>query len=323
MDNFAPILIPTLNRFEHLKRCVKSLISCAYADKTDLYISLDYPLIEAHWKARKEIETYIENIHGFRSVNVIKRNENFGATKNFYASLAEVFEKHDRVIFSEDDNEFSPNFLDFINKGLEKYKDNPFIFSVSGYNYPIKVPANYDSNIYSWYGFSAWGVGLWKDKWQKIDWNEDSLLENVRIFLRKFNEIIKINKIANQYISALIYMLEINKLHGDGYICMYQFLNNMYSVFPKISRVRNLGHDGTGINCGTLEYDIYKGQELYSDSCSYELPTAIKPDKEINKLLSSYFKTSYKSQIKNAAKLLLIYANLYNKCELKRKTNGF
>ena len=44
--NYTPILIPTLNRYNHLKRCVESLAKCTHADKTDLYIALDYPLKE-------------------------------------------------------------------------------------------------------------------------------------------------------------------------------------------------------------------------------------------------------------------------------------
>ncbi len=34
---YAPIIIPTLNRYEHLKRCVKSLQQNGWAKYTELY----------------------------------------------------------------------------------------------------------------------------------------------------------------------------------------------------------------------------------------------------------------------------------------------
>ena len=37
MNNFAPVLIPTLCRYDHLKRCIESLSACTHAEKTDLY----------------------------------------------------------------------------------------------------------------------------------------------------------------------------------------------------------------------------------------------------------------------------------------------
>lgn len=41
--NYAPILLPTLCRYEPLVRCIDSLRRNAWADRTDLVIALDYP----------------------------------------------------------------------------------------------------------------------------------------------------------------------------------------------------------------------------------------------------------------------------------------
>jgi len=310
MNIYAPVLIITLNRYEHFKRCVESLSACTDADKTDLYIAFDYPANENHWEGYWRIEDYLTKIQGFKSVIIFKRSENFGPVKNHLEAQSKIFETYDRIILSEDDNEFSPNFLDFVNKGLNKYKDNSSIFSVSGYNYPLKIPQNYNSNIYIWCGFSAWGVGLWRDKWQKIDWNVYSALQEVRIFLKNYKQVYKLNKIANHYVPALILMLKNNVFHGDGYICLYQFQNNMNSIFPTISRVRNMGHDGSGVNCKIVNYDIYKEQKIYMDSKSYSLHSEIMQNKSINNILRLFFKNSIKSQAKSFIKLLLINLGL-------------
>lgn len=43
VDNFAPVIIPTLCRYEHFKECLESLSRCTWAEKTEVYIGLDYP----------------------------------------------------------------------------------------------------------------------------------------------------------------------------------------------------------------------------------------------------------------------------------------
>ena len=44
-------------------------------------------------------------------------------------------------------------FLSYINNGLETYRNREDVFSISAYNYPIKIPSHYDHNVYAWSGF--------------------------------------------------------------------------------------------------------------------------------------------------------------------------
>lgn len=50
---YYPVIIPTLNRFEHFKNCVESLANCTYAPETELIIGLDFPPAENTWTAGK------------------------------------------------------------------------------------------------------------------------------------------------------------------------------------------------------------------------------------------------------------------------------
>ena len=43
---YAPVMIITFNRPQHLKRCIESLQRNEYAKYTELYISVDYPRTE-------------------------------------------------------------------------------------------------------------------------------------------------------------------------------------------------------------------------------------------------------------------------------------
>jgi hypothetical protein len=154
---YAPVLIPTLCRFTHLKRCIDSLKRNSYAKYTPLYIALDYPAKEIHREGYNHISNYLNNLNGFLYVKVIYRDKNFGPEKNVFEARKILLEKYDRIIFSEDDNEFSPNFLEFINKGLNKFEKNANIFAICGYNYPINIQS---SNDY-YFCQSLFCMGIW------------------------------------------------------------------------------------------------------------------------------------------------------------------
>lgn len=249
MDNFAPILIPTLNRDVHFKRCVESLSKCTHADKTDLYIAFDYPLKDIHWDGYRQIEKYLNKIKGFKSVNVIKRDENYGVPKNINNARKTIFEKYDRIIFSEDDNYFSPNFLDYINKGLDKFEDDENVSAVCGYNYPIEISDDYKYNYYFHREFSAWGYGTWKAKFCNCKFS----VNNTKKFFSKRENKSEIRKLSQRHIYILMMKIINNKvIYGDLAYFMNNLELNRYCIFPSLSKVRNHGHDGSGVHCGEL-----------------------------------------------------------------------
>lgn len=249
---FAPVIIPTLCRYDHFKSCLESLMRCTWADKTDVYIGLDYPLKESHWDGYKKISEYltkIENNHTFKSLNVIRRERNYGFGPNGNsANLREfVLSKYDYFIFSEDDNIFSPAFLDYINKGLEKFKDDPTVLAICGYRhfYNLKFENNtfYRQNV----DFSAWGYGMWKKQY----YIKDEIINN-RYWRRKaYNLKNWVNIIRNGWNRTrdFIYLIHRTPTFIDNTISVFMGLNNISVICPYISLVRNNGWDGSGEHC--------------------------------------------------------------------------
>jgi len=306
MVNLAPVLITTLNRSIHFKRCVESLSLCTHADKTVLYIALDYPLHDSHKAGYKIIKKYLPSIKGFKSVIIIERDRNFGAVDNFFDLIDQVFKKYDRVIISEDDNVFSIDFLAFVNKGLEVYEKRSDIFSISGYQYPIKVPKAYKDDVYIWTGFSAWGVGIWKEKWNKVDWEYPEL----KIFLDDKRNIKKIKSISENYVAALKSILKTGYITGDTLISYHLIVHGLFSIFPIVSRVRNMGHDGSGVHCGYLEKDIYSAQVLNLKNNDTNFPINIEKSSKMYKSLKSHFRYSLWVKTKRRIKNILSYATI-------------
>jgi glycosyltransferase involved in cell wall biosynthesis len=300
----VPILICVYNRPKHLQRCVESLQANKLAPNTHLYVTIDAPYKVEHADAINEVIKYAKTITGFKEVTLFIREKNLGRNNIFFAR-DEIFLKYDSLIFMEDDNVVSTDFLSYMNQSLEIYKDREDVFSISGYNYPVNIPKSYPEEYYMWQGYSAWGVGIWRDKWNKMEWDTHKGLEIVRQFLRGYGDVYKLNKIANHYVPALILMLRIQRLNGDGYVPVYQFMNKMYSVFPVVSRVRNIGHDGSGVNCGTMEDDIYERQEIYQGSSDYQVKEILKSNVQMDKILFQHFSRKLKTQLKTCFELVL------------------
>ena len=253
---FAPVLIPALNRYEHLKKCLSSLAKNSHALDTVLYIALDAPAREGHKDGYNKIVKYLNKISGFKKVIVIKRDKNFGVPGNVWKAQDYLFKKHDAIIVSEDDNYFSPNFLDYMNKGLQIFKNRKDIFAICGYNYPINIPLNYPYNFYLFRGAPGWGIGLWKNKHK----NKDISVKSVKEFLKSYKNILNIIKKANYLLPHLFDMINKNLIAGDTAYSMNLVKNNMFCILPTISKVRNYGHDGSGVHCGSTRKDVFKDQ---------------------------------------------------------------
>ncbi len=291
MSNFAPVFIMTLCRFEHFKRCVESLSKCTHADKTDLFVALDYPLLDRHWEGYKKIVQYIPEIKGFKTINIIKRTINYGIKKNFLETQAQIFEKHDRMIISEDF--FAPTFLSFVNNGLSLYENRADIFSINGYNSPLQMPSWYDQDVFMIRAWTSWGVGIWKKKWEKVDWSIDVY----NSLLNKKNNWKELKKNYGTGLAQLKKMSETGVITGDGYIVLYLIENNMYSVYPVKSRVRNTGHDGSGENCGIRE--VFTNQEIFMGLEEAVFPLDLMPDKKLSSVFLKQYQLSFTRKLKN------------------------
>ena len=51
---YAPVIIPTMNRYNHFYACLESLERCTGSEHTDVYVALDYPPSEKYVDGWKE-----------------------------------------------------------------------------------------------------------------------------------------------------------------------------------------------------------------------------------------------------------------------------
>ena len=253
---YAPVKITTLCRYEHFKRCIESLARCTGAAETELFIGVDYPTKEEHWPGYRQICEYVDTISGFKQVNVFKRTENLGQGKNTRDLINRIGERFDRYISTEDDNEFSPNFLVYMNKYLERYKDDNRVFAVCGYSY-LEWEGLTDrvGEAFPMIGYCAWGTGFWiakNDSYIRTSLPAKDIIFNPRIVKFLF---------ANRMHHIVHYLMFRYKTNAaDLRRCCFNTLNGKYSIYPKISKVRNWGFDSSGSHCAVI--DTYARQRI-------------------------------------------------------------
>ncbi len=267
---YAPVMIITCNRDQHLARCIASLAKNGYASETELFISVDYPPEDRYVDGWNRVCRLLERpIEGFKKVNIYLQEKNLGPLGNEDFLFRKVFALYDRVITSEDDNEFAPNFIEYIDKGLMLYEKNQRVFGICGYAFDYRFRAR-GNNVIALTDFNMWGCGLWREK--------ESIMAR-QLSYREWEK-----KARNLFVMGRLYHNRkrlFSRMLGELLTCGEKVwaektdinrgialaLNGWCTVHPVLTKVRNWGWDGSGLNIiGAVEkQDEYEGQRLDTD----------------------------------------------------------
>ncbi len=289
---YAPIMIITCNRDQHLARCIESLRKNSYASETELYISVDYPPADKYVDGWNRVCRLLEKpVEGFKKVNIYIQEKNLGAEGNAKFLYDKIFALHDRVIISEDDNEFAPNFIEYMDKGLLAFEKHPKVFGVGGYAFHYGFNA-YGNNVVALTDFNMWGCGLWREKekimaeqlsyklWEKKARNPFIMYRVFHNRKRLFSRMLGV--LLRQGQEEQVSKTDINR----GIVLA---LNGWCTVHPVLTKVRNWGWDGSGLNITGTEakQNEYEGQCLDQDFHFEYQSTDIQMDSRNNRLMDA------------------------------------
>lgn len=269
--NYAPIVVFGFNRPDALKNTISSLLRNKEAKDSDLFVYVDGPRIGKEGEREKveEVKEYVKSISGFKSLRYTFAEKNKGLADSIIGGVSEVINQYGKVIVLEDDLVLMPNFLNFMNQGLEFYENNQSVMSVCGYTCKVNAPKDYLHDAYFFTRSSSWGWGTWKDRWEKVDWkldDWDSVVANRNAFVSSQG-------------SDVFKMLSDCK-HGKNHswairFCYAQFVLKRLSVFPVKSLVDNEGFGGDGTNC--KRYSRFKFElNEEKEHLTFRFPTDVK-----------------------------------------------
>lgn len=263
------------------------------AARSVLYTFSDGPKTTADEPAVSEVRRILRNTEGFAGLELEESPENRGLAASVIRGVTRVLEKHGRAIVLEDDLEFSTDFLQFMNAALDAYADRTDVFSVSGYLYPIAVPPDCAADVLLLPRASSWGWATWLDRWERADWA-----------VSDFSELEK-NPAARQPLlrgGADLWPMLQKQQRGlvSSWAVRWSLAHarhGAYGVFPRESKVRNTGADGSGTHTGsTRRYDV-----ALSETPLRPDPT-IQPDPRLETALQAYFRPSLVRRLINQIK---------------------
>lgn len=302
--SLVPVVITTCNRPDKLKQLLKSLGRCYLARQTEVHIFVDAPFAVTVQEKNKKIIRLARSWRGFKKVHLTKRKKNLGSVDNLEKALQFMFKRHKAVIFLEDDNIVSKNFLDFMNQSLGAFQDDPQCFSICGYSYTCPPHRKLKTDIYTAPYFSAWGTGLFRHRYFPI---REILGRKPDPFFLSPGRIWK----------CLNYMPHLFRLYMEAWlqkkIChdlLYSLISlkqKKYSVFPVNTKVINKGFDGSGIHCGFSHHQFYSE---FADENRRKF--RLDPEIEVNSLFlkrnREFFKKFFSASFRHEASLYWRYA---------------
>lgn len=239
-SKFAPIALFTYCRPWHTQKTVEALLANHESSETDLYIFSDAPKNEKAIEGVLNTRKYIHTITGFKNVHIIEREKNWGLANSLIDGISKIVNEYGKVIVVEDDIVASPFFLQYMNEGLELYKNDNKVASIHAYVYPTqkKLPETFFIQ-----GADCWGWATWKRAWDIFNSNTQELLDEIvqKKLQRKFDF---------DYTYPYIDMLkdQINGKVNSWAIRWYAsaFLKDMYTLYPGQAMAKQIGMDGVG-----------------------------------------------------------------------------
>lgn len=247
MKDLAPILLFVYNRPQHVKRAIGSLLQNREAAASDLYVFSDAARSAEDAAAVEMVREEIADIQGFRSVSVVKRNENFGLARSIIEGVTSIVNRYGRVIVLEDDLVVSPYFLRFMNDALEVYKDEPRVGHLQACDF-IQSAALPDTFLIKWTG--SWGWATWQRAWELFNPNGQELLDQLceRRLTKQFD-------FNGKYGFTRMLRQQIEGKNNSWAIRWNAslFLADVLSLNVGRSLVSNEGLDGSGTNSVSLD----------------------------------------------------------------------
>jgi hypothetical protein len=285
LDKLTPIVLFVYNRPEHTKQTVEHLANNKFASSSHLFVFSDGAKNEEDEQKVKTVRNYVEKIKGFRSVENIKREKNFGLANSVIKGVHEILNFYDRVIVLEDDVITAPSFLQFMNRALEYYQKNKNIFSVSGYPYPIKIPDSYEKDVFISFRASSWGWGTWINRWQKVDWD----VKDYKDFVNDNQAKTLFNR-AGQDLTPMLKAQIRGEIDSWAIRWGYAHIkHNAYCLYPVSPLCRNIGTDRSGTHSSSSKkLDVSLDMEIQEIMMADNL----KINEEINIEIQKLFRPS-------------------------------
>jgi GT2 family glycosyltransferase len=249
MPNVAPVILFAYNRPEYTRAALEAFSRCRMSGQTMLFIHSDGPKPddEKDLKRVNSVRDVLKNWSRKEKVQCIIRDTHLGLSKSVIQTVNQVCSEHGSVIVLEDDFITTPDFLEFMNQGLNKYQNDDRVMQIAGYMFPVRHPFKPDAFFIPLSSTRGWAT--WHRAWDRLDQNATLAYERLKSdpqLMRAFN-------LEGTYPYSKMLQDRIDGEIDSWGILWYWtiFSQNGLVLYPRSSMVYMGGFDGSGTHCGT------------------------------------------------------------------------
>ena len=246
----APVALFVYNRPVHTRQTVEALLTNAESAQSALYVFSDAPRDATASQAVAEVRSYIRSIAGFKSVTIIERETNYGLARSIIDGVTQLCDEYGRVIVLEDDLVASPHFLAFMNDALTRYENEDRVMQVTGYMFPVDLNIREDALFLPF--ISSWGWATWQRAWRHFD----AEAKGYEKLAKDHNLINKFDLDGHYSYFKMLRKQQLGKSESWAirwYLSV--FMHNGLALYPRKTLVRNIGFDGSGVNCAVSDIE--------------------------------------------------------------------
>ena len=281
--SLSPIVLFVYNRPWHTQQTIEALQKNTLAGESELFIYSDAPKSEEDREKVQAVREYTHSVEGFKKVTIIEREKNWGLADSIIDGVTEIVNKYGKIIVLEDDLVTSPVFLEYMNDGLERYKNEDMVASIHGYIYPIlDLP-----DLFFIKGADCWGWATWKRAWAIFEGDGKKLLSKL-----KQRQMEKEADFNGCYGYTQMLRDQITGKNNSWAVRWYMsaFLKGMVTLYPGKSYIHNIGNDESGTHCGeTAIFDVQLNTNFKVDAI--DVIENLECRRKIEKFFSGYRKS--------------------------------
>ncbi len=231
---------------DSLQKTVTALQKCQGAREHELYFFCDGPrpkdVVAVH-----AVRDYLKTVDGFKRIHLKFSEKNKGLATSIIEGVSEILKLHSKIIVLEDDLITSINFLSYMDQALEAYETEPKVLGISGYTVPIQLEGNYPYDNYFTKRASSWGWATWKDRWASVDWS----VSDYETFSKNKQSQKSFNQMGSDMTKMLAQQMKGEISSWAIRWCYHQFKQDLYTVFPTVSKIENIGFGANATHTST------------------------------------------------------------------------
>ncbi|BEI36577.1 glycosyltransferase family 2 protein [Polynucleobacter sp. HIN7] len=267
-----------------------------------LYIAADGPRLNYpnDNKLCEKTRAIVDQINWDCDVKTLLRKTNLGCQVAVSSAINWFFENEDEGIILEDDVVPSPEFFEFCDTMLERYRHQMQVGMISGFN-PLGAEKKSSHYFYSNYA-SIWGWATWRSRWKLYDVN----LSNWTIKGYKKFMCGKLPAHVLEYFIDAYEKVHRKQINTWDYQWSYAMQSNKLLVIrPEANLISNIGIIGTHSNTQDMNHNIPYG---FVDINSLSGPSNLlsNPKYDLDFYHYAFSKEKYQLFLRSFARKLLL-----------------